>query len=298
MLQQNRKLKVAIIGSGNIGTDLLIKVLRSSKLECGALIGRSLSSAGMVKATSLGVTVSAEGIDYIIKNPECCDLVFDATSAKSHFDHAPILKKLNKRVIDLTPAKVGLMSIPSVNLADSLAESNVNMVTCGGQASIPVAYAIGQTHDYVDYIEVVSSIASRSAGPATRQNLDEYIKTTEAGLKQFSGAVRTKAILNLNPVEPCVDMQATIFAMVKTPDIPKLSEVLWPLVHKVCEYVPGYEIILGPIMDNGRIVVMVRVRGLGDYLPAYAGNLDIINCAAIAMAENYAQVFAAGIVNE
>lgn len=289
MIQQKRKLKVAIIGTGNIGTDLLIKVLRSPHLECGAFIGRNLSSAGMVKASSLGVAVSAEGIDYIVKNPDCCDLVFDATSAKSHLEHAPILKRLNKLVIDLTPAKIGLMSVPSVNLADSLAESNVNMVTCGGQASIPVAYAIGQTQTDVEYIEVVSSIASRSAGPATRQNLDEYIKTTEDGLKEFSGAARTKAILNLNPAEPCVDMQATIFAKVKNPDIVKLSEVLLGLVEKIREYVPGYEIILGPIVENGRIVVMARVRGLGDYLPAYAGNLDIINCAAIAMAEGYAR---------
>lgn len=291
MIQPKRKLKVAIIGSGNIGTDLLIKVLRSPYLECGAFIGRNLSSSGMVKALSLGVRVSAEGIDYIVKNPDCCDLVFDATSAKSHQDHAPILKKLNKRVIDLTPAKIGLMSVPSVNLADALAESNVNMVTCGGQASIPVAYAIGQTQTDVEYIEVVSSIASRSAGPATRQNLDEYIKTTEDGLKEFSGATRTKAILNLNPAEPCVDMRATIFAKVKNPDIAKLSEELMELVKKIREYVPGYEIILGPIMENDRIVVMVKVRGLGDYLPAYAGNLDIINCAAIAMAEEYARAF-------
>lgn len=291
MIQPKRKLKVAIIGSGNIGTDLLIKVLRSPYLECGAFIGRNLSSSGMVKALSLGVRVSAEGIDYIVKNPDCCDLVFDATSAKSHQVHAPILKKLNKRVIDLTPAKIGLMSVPSVNLADALAESNVNMVTCGGQASIPVAYAIGQTHTDVEYIEVVSSIASRSAGPATRQNLDEYIKTTEDGLKEFSGAARTKAILNLNPAEPCVDMRATIFAKVKNPDIAKLSEELMGLVKKIREYVPGYEIILGPIMENDRIVVMVKVRGLGDYLPAYAGNLDIINCAAIAMAEEYARAF-------
>lgn len=289
MTQQKRKLKVAIIGSGNIGTDLLIKVLRSPYLECTAFIGRNLSSAGMVKASSLGVTVSAEGIDYIKKNTDCCDLVFDATSAKSHLEHAPILKKLNKLAIDLTPAKIGLMSVPSVNLADSLAESNINMITCGGQASIPVAYAIGQTQTDVEYIEVVSSIASRSAGPATRQNLDEYIKTTEDGLKEFSGAKRTKAILNLNPAEPCVDMQATIFAKVKNPDIPKLSEVLLGLVAKIREYVPGYEIILGPIVENDRIVVMARVRGLGDYLPAYAGNLDIINCAAIAMAEEYAR---------
>lgn len=283
------RMKVAIIGSGNIGTDLLIKVLRSPYLECGAFIGRSLSSYGMVKALSLGVTVSAEGVSYIEKNPDCCELVFDATSAKSHHDHAPILKKLNKRVIDLTPAKIGLMSVPSVNLEDALAESNINMVTCGGQASIPVAYAIGQTQMGIDYIEVVSSIASRSAGPATRQNLDEYIKTTEDGLKEFSGATRTKAILNLNPAEPCVDMQATIFAKVNNPDIAKLKGVLTGLAEKIREYVPGYEIILGPLVENDRIVVMVRVRGLGDYLPAYAGNLDIINCAAIAMAEEYAK---------
>lgn len=288
MINSNKKLKVAIIGSGNIGTDLLIKVLRSPFLECGVFIGRNLSSAGMTKASTLGVTVSAEGIDYIVKHPECCDLVFDATSAKSHLEHAPILKKLNKLVVDLTPAKIGLMSVPSVNLTDSLAECNVNMVTCGGQASIPVVYAIGQTQTEVDYIEVVSSIASRSAGPATRQNLDEYIKTTEDGIKHFSGAVRTKAILNLNPADPCVDMQTTIFAKVKTPDIAKLTESLDNLVEKIRTYVPGYEVVLGPIFDNGRIVVMVRVRGLGDYLPAYAGNLDIINCAAIAMAEEYA----------
>ena len=284
-----QRLKVAIIGSGNIGTDLLIKVLRSPYLECGVFIGRNLSSLGMVKALSLGVFVSAEGIDYIVKNPDCCELVFDATSAKSHLEHAPILKQLNKRAIDLTPAKVGLMSVPSVNLADALAESNVSMVTCGGQAAIPIAYAIGQTQTDIEYIEVVSSIASRSAGPATRQNLDEYIKTTEEGIRAFSGASRTKAILNLNPAEPCIDMQTTIFAKVKSPDMAKLYERLLALVKGVQAYVPDYEIILGPILENNRIVVMVRVRGLGDYLPAYAGNLDIINCAAIAMAEEYAR---------
>jgi acetaldehyde dehydrogenase len=290
VIQSKRKLKVAIIGSGNIGTDLLIKVMRSPYLECGVFISRNLSSAGMLKALSFGIPVSAEGIDYIVNNPDCCDLVFDATSAKSHLEHAPILRKLNKHVIDLTPAKIGLMSVPSVNLAESLTEFNVNMVTCGGQASIPVAYAIGQTHTDVEYIEVVSSIASRSAGPATRQNIDEYIKTTEDGLREFSGATRTKAILNLNPAEPCVDMQTTIFAKVKNPDIPKLSEVLLRQVENIRKYVPGYEIILGPILENGRIVVMARVRGRGDYLPAYAGNLDIINCAAITLAEGYASV--------
>lgn len=292
MTKSIEKLKIAIIGSGNIGTDLLIKVLRSPYLKCGAFIGRNLASPGMLSANSLGVPVSAEGISYIINNPDCCELVFDATSAMSHLEHAPVLKGLDKRVIDLTPAKIGLMCVPSVNMNDSAVEFNVNMVTCGGQASIPVAYAIGKTQDDVDYIEVVSSISSRSAGPATRQNLDEYIKTTEDGLKEFSGAKRTKAILNLNPAEPCVDMQTTIYAKVKNPDIPNLKKMLQPLTKKIRKYVPGYEVILGPILENSRIIVMVRVRGLGDYLPAYAGNLDIINCAAIAMAEEYAHVTA------
>ena len=286
--QSKTKLKVAIIGSGNIGTDLLIKVLRSPYLRCGAFVGRNPSSPGILKAMSLGVPVSVDGIDYIVKHPDCCDIVFDATSAKSHLEHAPFLKKLHKRVIDMTPAKIGLMSVPSVNLFDCLASFNVNMITCGGQASIPIAFAIGQTQSDVDYIEVVSSISSRSAGPATRQNLDEYIKTTEDGLKKFSGVSQTKAILNLNPAEPCVDMQTTIFAKLKKPDLNKLEAYLLPLVNNIKKYVPGYKIILGPIFDNGRIAVMVRVRGLGDFLPAYAGNLDIINCAAIAMAEEYA----------
>lgn len=290
MTKSIRKLKIAIIGSGNIGTDLLIKVLRSPYLECGAFIGRNLSSSGMLYANSLGVNVSSEGINYIINNLACCELVFDATSAMSHIEHAPILKAMNKRVIDLTPAKIGLMCVPSVNIEDSISEFNVNMITCGGQASIPVAYAIGQTQSDVEYIEVVSSISSRSAGPATRQNLDEYIKTTEDGIKTFSGAKRTKAILNLNPAEPCVDMQTTILAKVTNPNIDNLQVVLGKLVENIRQYVPGYEIILGPMIENDRIVVMVRVRGLGDYLPAYAGNLDIINCAAIAMAEEYAKV--------
>lgn len=290
MAQTVKKLKVAIIGSGNIGTDLLIKVLRSPYLECGVFIGRNLSSSGILKALSLNVPVSTEGIDYISQHPECCEIVFDATSAKTHLEHAPILQRLNKRVIDMTPAKIGLMSVPCVNLSDCLTAFNVNMITCGGQASIPVAYAVGKTHSEVDYIEVVSSIASRSAGPATRQNLDEYIKTTEDGLKEFSGAIRTKAILNLNPAEPCIDMQTTIFAKVKNPDLSRLESCLLLLIKDIQKYVPGYEVILGPVLDNSRIVVMVRVRGLGDYLPAYAGNLDIINCAAIAMAEEYVRV--------
>jgi acetaldehyde dehydrogenase (acetylating) len=289
-----KKLKIAVLGSGNIGTDLLIKALRSPHLEPTVLIGRSLSSAGMAKAQSLGVPVSAESIGFIEKNPNCCDLVFDATSARDHQLHAPILSRLGKKVVDLTPAKLGPMCVPAANISDCLSADNVNMVTCGGQASIPIAYAIGKTQKDIDYIEVISSIASRSAGPATRINLDEYIHTTEAGIQKFSGAKRSKAILNLNPAQPCINMQTTIFAKVAEPNLDALKPKLDEMVRKVQAYVPGYEVIVGPTVENGRIVVMVRVKGLGDYLPAYAGNLDIINCAAIAMAEEYAKA-ASGI---
>lgn len=282
------KLKIAILGSGNIGTDLLLKVSRSQYLECKAFIGRNPSSQGMIKAQSLGVPTSSEGIDYIIKNPHCCDLVFDATSARSHEVHAPILKGLHKIAIDLTPAKVGVMCVPAVNMQECLEAQNVNMVTCGGQASVPIVYAIGKTQKDIDYIEVVSSIASRSAGPATRINLDEYIHTTEGAIKRFSGANRCKAILNLNPANPCINMQTTVLAKVANPSLSQLEPVLNAIVKQIVSYVPGYQVIVGPAIENGRIVVTVRVKGLGDYLPEYAGNLDIINCAAISMAEQYA----------
>jgi len=282
-------LKVAILGSGNVGTDLLIKALRSPFLDCTLFIGRNLSSRGMTKAVSLGVKVSDLSIDAIIKDSDCCDLVFDATSALSHKQHAPILEELDKYVIDLTPANMGNMCIPAVNLQDCLSHKNTDMITCGGQASIPLAHVIGQVHDDVDYIEVVSTIASRSAGPATRANLDEYIETTEKGLKMFSGCKRAKAILNLNPAQPCIDMQTTVFAKVEKPEIERLKLAIDDMVRKIQVYVPGYQLIVPPTVENNRIVVMVKVRGLGDYLPSYAGNLDIINRAAVAMAEEYAK---------
>lgn len=284
------KYRVAILGSGNIGTDLLIKIGRSKYMECVAFIGRSPNSAGMLKARSLDINCSDKSIYYITENSDSIDLVFDATSAKAHSIHAPILKQLGKKVIDLTPSLIGHMCIPVVNLSDSLATDNVNMVTCGGQTSIPIAHAIGQSQKDVSYIEVVSSIASKSAGPSTRANLDEYIGTTEKGLSYFSGVKKVKAILNLNPANPCIDMQTTIFAKVDYPDLKKLEKKLLPIINRLKKYVPGYELILGPIYENNRIVIMVKVKGLGDYLPEYAGNLDIINCAAIAMAEEYAKV--------
>jgi len=281
--------KVAILGTGNIGTDLLLKIQRSPHLDCVAFIGRSYASSGMVKARSLGVFCSDQSIDFFRKPELAIDLVFDATSARDHLIHAPILRQKGIRTIDLTPAKVGPMCVPAVNLSESLDAWNLNMVTCGGQASIPIAWAIGKTQIGIEYIEVVSSIASKSAGPATRLNLDEYIHTTEKGLKHFSGVTNVKAILILNPAIPCIDMQTTVFAKVEHPDIEKLSALLQIVVARIQSYVPGYKVILGPVVDGGRITLMIRVQGLGDYLPEYAGNLDIINCAAIAMAEEYAR---------
>jgi len=283
------KLKVAVLGSGLIGTDLLVKIRRSPYLECTLFVGRNLQSRGMTKAVSLGVAISDQSIDAIVNKPDCCDLVFDATSAGGHKLHAPILEQLGKLAIDLTPAKIGGMCIPAVNLHDCLEYKNVNMVTCGGQASIPLAYVIGKIHKEVEYIEVVSTIASRSAGPATRANLDEYIETTEKGLKTFSKANKTKAILILNPAQPCINMQTTVFAKVKDPDINALRVPIENIVNAIKKYVPGYELIVPPTLENDRIMIMVRVQGLGDFLPSYAGNLDIINCAAIAMAEEYAK---------
>jgi acetaldehyde dehydrogenase len=284
----NGKIRAAVLGSGNIGTDLAIKLRKSPHLECAALIGRSLNSAGLARAQAEGIPVSANGVDHILAAPDKFDIVFDATSAAAHHQHAPALEAAGMLVIDLTPAKRGGFCVPSVNLEESLDSRNVNMVTCGGQASSPIAYALGATHDDVDYVEVVSSIASRSAGPATRSNLDEYIHTTEHAVRTFSGARRAKAILNLNPAVPCINMQTTVFALVKEPNLEAFTAKLTEVVADIQRHIPGYQVIVWPRMDNGRVVTMVRVTGSGDYLPSYAGNLDIINCAAIAVAEEYA----------
>ncbi len=281
-------MKVAILGSGNIGTDLLIKILRSSYLECSAFIGRNLLSKGIQKADTLGVNTSTLGIQYIQKNPDCCEIVFDATSAAAHKLHAPILKDLNKFTIDLTPAKNGKMCIPVININESLHCQNVNMVTCGGQATLPIIHALASSGAEIHYIEVVSSIASSSAGPATRNNLDEYIHTTEHAIRLFSQAPEAKAILNLNPAKPCINMQTTIFSKVKNLNMESFCNAVKKIELEVQRYVPGYKVLLNPLIENNRIIVIVQVKGQGDYLPEYAGNLDIINCAALAIAEKYA----------
>ena len=283
------KLKVAILGTGNIGTDLLVKVLRSELLDCRLFAGRNLASPGMLKASQLGIPVSAQSIQAIVDRRAELELVFDATSAQDHFRHAPVLRELGLLAVDLTPSKVGKLCVPAVNLAECLQETNVNMVSCGGQASIPLAHAIAQANPEIEYLETISSISSRSAGPATRIILDEYLQTTENALQTFSGANRTKAILNLNPAQPCVHMQTTLLANIRNPDLEKTRRLVADMVARLQKYIPGYQLVVGPLLEGGRLAVMVRVDGRGDYLPRYAGNLDIINCAAIAAAEAYAR---------
>jgi acetaldehyde dehydrogenase (acetylating) len=281
------KLKIAIIGTGNIGTDLMVKVMRTQGMTCTLFAGRNFNSAGMKRANALGVPISDRGIEAIVSNPDICDVVFDCTSAQAHMEHWPVLDKLGKIVIDMTPAKLGVLCVPAINAEECVATGarNVNMVTCGGQASIPIAYAISQVHSQIEYIEVASSIASRSAGPATRQNLDEYIETTQDALMALTGAKHTKAILILNPATPPIDMQTTIYAKIVSPDLPAIQDAVIAMVETIKQYVPGYKLILPPTIQDNRIVATIKVVGAGDYLPQYAGNLDIINCAAIAMAE-------------
>lgn len=277
------------MGSGNIGADLLVKTTRSVSLECTYLIGRNTESNGLAKARELGIATSIKGVQEIIDNPNCCDIVFDATSALDHKYHWSILEKMGKFVVDMTPSNIGRMIVPSVNLDDCIHYKNVNMISCGGQASIPIASVIGKTHPDVEYIEVVSSISSKSAGPATRLNMDEYIETTEKGLRLASGCKNTKVILILNPAEPPVDMQTTISAKIRKIDIETLRDSFNEIIRKVQTYVPGYKVLVPPVIESNRIVTMVKVQGTGDYLPPFAGNLDIINCAALATAECIAE---------
>lgn len=288
----SKKLKIAIIGTGNIGTDLMVKVMRSDYLSCTLFAGRNFNSAGMKRANGLGVPISDRGIEAIANEPAICDVVFDCTSAHAHIEHWSILNALGKTVIDMTPAKLGELCVPAINAEECMATGarNINMITCGGQSSIPIAYAVSQVHPDIEYVEVASSIASRSAGPATRHNLDEYIDTTQEALMKLTGARRAKAILILNPATPPIDMQTTIYAKVVSPDLPAIQASVAAMVEKLKQYVPGYQLIVPPMVEGGKVIITIKVVGAGDYLPQYAGNLDIINCAAIAMAERIAKV--------
>jgi acetaldehyde dehydrogenase len=287
-LIDQQKIKVGIIGTGNIGCDLLAKVARSALLKCAIFAGHNPDSEGIRFARSLGVPTTFDSIRYIEEHPDCCDIVFDATSAKVHLYHAPILERLSKFTIDLTPAHVGIFCVPTINLDEAIKQKNVNLITCGGQATIPIACALARIHPEIEYLEIAATIASRSAGIGTRNNIDEFTQATKEALKEFAGIPKTKAIIILNPAEPPIIMHNTIYALIKHPDMEKITAETHKVEQDVKKYVPGYKISLGPVFENGRLAIIVQVVGSGDYLPQYAGNLDIITCAAIKIAEEYA----------
>ena len=304
--------KVAIIGSGNIGTDLMVKVLRNAQhLEMGALVGIDPDSDGLRRAARLGVPITADGVGGLITLPgfDQIDIVFDATSAKAHRLNAMALAPFGKRLVDLTPAAIGPYVVPAVNLEEHLDATNLNMVTCGGQATIPVVAAVSRVVD-VAYAEIVASIASKSAGPGTRANIDEFTETTSTAIVQVGGARRGKAIIILNPAEPPVLMRDTVFCLVDAPDEAVHDEIrrsVEKMVDDVAAYVPGYrlkqrvqitaippdqpvETLLasGDNRPSHQVSVFLEVEGAAHYLPSYAGNLDIMTSAALQVAERIA----------
>lgn len=284
-----KKVNVGIIGTGNIGCDLLMKVQKSKYLNCTLFMGRNINSKGMQLAKKMNINISDKSIDALIENPDCCDIVFDATSANAHFKHSKILMDLNKYSIDLTPSLVGKMCVPFVNAEECLDEKEINMITCGGQATIPLVHAISQIQSGIRYVEIVASISSKSAGPGTRANIDEFTQTTKKALIEFSGIKNAKAIIILNPAEPPIIMNNTIYLIVDEPDMPKICKKVESVVEQLKEYIPGYKITINPIFNNNIITLSLQVIGSGDYLERYSGNLDIITCASVKMAELYAQ---------
>ncbi len=315
-----RRAKVAVIGSGNIGTDLMIKVMRlATQLEMAAMVGIDPASDGLARARRLGVPVTADGVDGLIAMPgfEDISLVLDATSAQAHIANAARLAPYGKQLIDLTPAAIGPYTIPAVNLDQHLDAPDVNMVTCGGQATIPIVAAVNRVTP-VHYGEIVASIASRSAGPGTRANIDEFTETTKAAIEQVGGAAHGKAIIVLNPAEPPLIMRDTVLCLTDRLDPAAREQVtasVERMVADVAAYVPGYRLkqqvqftelderdavrTLNPALRPGhrtRVSVFLEVEGAGHYLPAYAGNLDIMTSAALRVAEALATRTAAGAV--
>jgi acetaldehyde dehydrogenase len=275
--------KVAILGTGNIGTDLLKKIIaRSERMDVAMFAGIDPESEGLARARSMGIPSSSEGIRAILDVPGI-QIVFDATSAKAHLKHAPQLEAAGIVAIDLTPAAVGPYFVPAVDMElKQVASSNVNMVTCGGQGTIPMVYAVSRVHK-VRYAETISTISSVSAGPGTRANIDEFTVTTARAVSQIGGADRAKAIIVLNPAQPPILCQNTIYAeLEEAPDQEAVTKSVHDMVENVRRYVPGYRLKYDPIFDDNRITLIVEVEGAGDYLPKYAGNLDIMTSAAMA----------------
>lgn len=287
----NGRVPVAILGSGNIGTDLLYKLRRSQTLEPVMVAGIDPYSEGLALARQLGVATVSDGIDGLLREAgDDVRLVFDATSAKAHVRHAHALADANIVAIDLTPAARGPYVVPPVNLGEHLDAGNVNLVSCGGQATVPMVAAAARVTE-VDYAEIVSTIASASAGPGTRQNIDEFTETTAAGLVRVGGAKRGKAIIILNPADPPIMMVNTVHMRVPLAQERReeLQRSIIEMVEEVASYVPGYRLRADPVFDGERVSVFLEVAGAGDYLPRYAGNLDIMTAAAVATGERLAR---------
>jgi acetaldehyde dehydrogenase len=285
------KLRVAIIGSGNIGTDLMMKIARSPSLELVGVAGIDPESDGLRKARERGIAVSHEGLAGLLELVEDIDLAFDATSASAHAEHARLLAARGIRSVDLTPAALGPAIVPPVNLREHEGAREVNLITCGAQATIPIVAAVSAVAD-VAYAETVSTVSSRSAGPGTRQNIDEFTTSTARGLETVGGAHKAKAIIILNPADPPVMMRNTIYLEVAEPDREAIEGAIASAVAGVAAYVPGYHLTARPLISEGVVTVMLEVEGAGDNLPAYAGNLDIMTSAAVRVAELYAEAAA------
>ncbi|MBP2365156.1 acetaldehyde dehydrogenase (acetylating) [Pseudonocardia parietis] len=291
-----RKVTAAIVGPGNIGTDLLAKLQRSAAIEVEYMVG-VVESDGLARARTLGVTASAEGVDWLLRQDRLPQIVFEATSAKAHIANAPRYAEAGIQAVDLTPAHLGPMVSPPVNGAQHIAAPNVSMITCGGQATIPMVHAVSRVTP-VPYAEIVASVASRGAGPGTRANIDEFTETTARAVEEVGGAARGKAIIILNPVEPPMIMRDTVFCAIGADaDQAAITRSIHEMVADVQEYVPGYTLRAEPQFDdpqdawggNGRVAIFLEVKGNGDYLPEYAGNLDIMTAAAARVGELMAQ---------